>query len=99
MELLFVAVRALRLLLALFAIGAPVMAEHALVLNVSGALAPTVGVSPAGLGLQEGIAAALAPTVGLLAAQGFLATAANRVIGLAGNALVAAILLRRADRL
>ncbi len=92
-ESLFVLLGALRIHLVLLGLGAAVTPAMALVLNVSGALASTVGVFPGGLGLREGIAAALAPLVGLQPAHGFLSGALNRILGLAGSALLVAGLL------
>jgi hypothetical protein len=96
-EILFVLVGAIRLFVVLVAIRAPVEPSQALVLNVSGALAATVGIFPAGLGLREGIAAALAPLVGLKPAYGFFSGALNRVLGMAGNSLISVFLLGRRD--
>jgi hypothetical protein len=94
-EVLFVLMGALRLYIVLVAIRAPVEPSQALVLNVSGALAATVGIFPAGLGLREGIAAALAPLVGLKPAHGFFSGAMNRILGMAGNGLLSFFLMGR----
>ncbi|CAN5550710.1 hypothetical protein BH18ACT1_BH18ACT1_09850 [soil metagenome] len=92
-ELGAVAVGALRLWLVLHGLGYDVSVTNAVALSVAGVLASALGFFPGGLGLRELLAAGIAPLVGLPADVGVLATAVDRVAGLAVLALLSLALL------
>lgn len=91
-----VLVDALRLYLCLLALNVPVEFGQASVLTVSGFVGSSISIVPAGLGIREGVSALLGPLVGLTAAAAFLASAANRMIGLTVSAPIAALLAWKA---
>jgi uncharacterized membrane protein YbhN (UPF0104 family) len=87
-----VLVDALRLYLCLLALNVAAEFGQASVLTVSGFVGSSFSIVPAGLGIREGVSALLGPLVGLTAAAAFLASAANRIIGLMVSAPIAALL-------
>lgn len=88
-EVATVAGHALRLGLVLVALRQAASVAQVLVLGTSGPLAAAAGIFPSGLGLAEALAAALAELVALAPAAGFVATAVNRVLGVAVTAPLA----------
>ncbi len=89
LKIFLVAADAVRIYLALSALGFDATPVQALVLVVAGALGSVVSIVPAGLGVREALAALLAPLAGLAASAGFLAAALSRIIDLAVVAPVA----------
>ncbi|MEO0441219.1 MAG: lysylphosphatidylglycerol synthase domain-containing protein [Pseudomonadota bacterium] len=89
---------ALRLYLCLLALGVMAGFDQASVLTVSGFVGASFSIVPAGLGIREGVSALLGPLVGLTAAAAFMASAANRLVGFAVSAPLAAILAWKTDR-
>ena len=87
-----VLVDAFRLYLCLLALDVSANFGQASVLTVSGFVGSSFSLVPAGLGIREGVSALLGPLVGLSAAAAFLASAANRVVGLLVSAPIAAFL-------
>lgn len=83
---------ALRLYLCLLALGVVAGFDQASVLTVSGFVGASFSIVPAGLGIREGVSALLGPLVGLTVASAFMASAANRTIGFAVSAPLAAFL-------
>jgi hypothetical protein len=81
-----------RLLLVLAALDIDLDLVQALVIGVSAPLSAAAGVFPSGIGLAEALSGLLAPLVALPAASGVLATALNRVVGLAVTAPIAGVL-------
>ncbi len=90
-EALVIAIAAWRILLVLEAIGESATATQALGLVASGAVAVSVGLVPAGLGVRELLAGLLAPLVGLPAAAGFLTAGLNQILSLLGQGALAAV--------
>lgn len=88
-------VHAVRLWLALIALGVTASFTQPAVLGASAPLAAAAGVFPSGLGLAEVIAALLAPVVALAASAGFAATAVSRIVGLVATAPLAVVLAVR----
>ncbi|WP_159437136.1 lysylphosphatidylglycerol synthase domain-containing protein [Parasphingorhabdus marina] len=88
---------ALRLYLCLLALGVMAGFGQASVLTVSGFVGASFSIVPAGLGIREGVSALLGPLVGLTAAAAFMASAANRLVGFAVSAPLAAILAWKTD--
>jgi uncharacterized membrane protein YbhN (UPF0104 family) len=91
-ELLSVGAAALRMSLCLLAFDADVNVSRAVGLVVADVGAAAIGFLPGGLGVRELLSAAIAPTVGLAASVGVLATAADRLCGLLGLAIIVAAL-------
>ncbi|NRD90096.1 hypothetical protein C8024_12460 [Sphingopyxis sp. BSNA05] len=91
-----VLVDAFRLYLCLLALNVPAEFGQASVLTVSGFVGSSFSIVPAGLGIREGVSALLGPLVGLTAAAAFLASAANRIIGLIVSAPIAGLLAWKA---
>lgn len=91
-----VLVDAFRLYLCLLAINVAAEFGQASVLTVSGFVGSSFSIVPAGLGIREGVSALLGPLVGLTAAAAFLASAANRIIGLMVSAPLALLLAWKA---
>ncbi|HEV7346231.1 MAG TPA: hypothetical protein VGN60_11435 [Devosia sp.] len=91
---------ALRLYFCFQAIGQPVSLQDSANFMLAGVLGNSVVVVPSGLGIAEGIGAAMAGLVSVLPAAAFLALGINRLLGLAGSALVvgAHLLLARGKR-
>ncbi|MEL6167667.1 MAG: hypothetical protein AAFR35_03190 [Pseudomonadota bacterium] len=82
------------------ALAHPASLVEAALLVVSATLGTAVSIVPAGLGINEAIAAGLARLVAIDAAAAFLAVALNRVVGLAaGAALVAMLGMTGSDKL
>ena len=91
-----VLVDAFRLYLCLLAINIAAEFGQASVLTVSGFVGSSFSIIPAGLGIREGVSALLGPLVGLTAAAAFLASAANRIVGLMVSAPLAILLAWKA---
>ena len=91
-----VLVDAFRLYLCLLAINIAAEFGQASVLTVSGFVGSSFSIIPAGLGIREGVSALLGPLVGLTAAAAFLASAANRIVGLMVSAPIAVLLAWKA---
>jgi hypothetical protein len=81
-----------RLLAVLLALRIDLELVQALVIGLSAPLSAAAGVFPSGIGLAEALSGLLAPLVALPATSGVLATAVNRIVGLAVTAPVAAVL-------
>ncbi len=79
-------------------LGADITEAQTLALSLAGAVAAATGILPAGLGIREALSAALASVVGLAASVGFIAAAADRIMGLLVVGLVAgALTVRKRD--
>lgn len=89
-EVLAVAVAAMRYLLVLHGLGLEADIEQAVALTVAGVLASALGFVPGGLGLREALAGLIAGLVGLPVATGVLAAAVDRLVGLPVLAVLAA---------
>lgn len=94
-ECLSVLTAAFRIYLVLLGLGTDANVSQGLVLAVAGSLSATAGIFPGGLGIRELLAGALSPIVSLEPAFGFLATALNRIIGIAMHAPIGLVLLQR----
>lgn len=92
-ELGSVLASALRLSLALAALGMGFSVRDGGVLAISGVISNSVGLIPAGLGLKEAITAGLATLLALPAGIGFVVSVLDRAVGLVGHGLLAAPLL------
>ncbi|MEQ8840664.1 MAG: hypothetical protein RIB98_06760 [Acidimicrobiales bacterium] len=93
----WLAISALRLGLAVSALGVSIDPTQAVALSVAGALTVAIGFFPGGLGVREALIAALAPLIGLQFDTGVLLGSLDRVIWLAFLA-VAAGALAQANR-
>ncbi|MDG2027310.1 MAG: hypothetical protein P8J50_09385 [Acidimicrobiales bacterium] len=95
----WLAVSALRLSLAVTALGVSIEPLQAVALSVAGAITVAIGFVPGGLGVREGLIAALAPIIGLDVETGVLLGSLDRVVWLAFLALAALVSVRahRAD--
>jgi hypothetical protein len=91
-EVGWLGVSALRLGLAVSALGLAVEPTQALALSVAGALTVAIGFFPGGLGIREALIAGLAPMIGLPFDTGILIGSLDRVVWLAFLALAAAAL-------
>ena len=80
------AVTVLRLGVAFATLGTVIGWDEAALYAVAPTLGATVGIVPAGLGVNEAIAAALAALIAASPATAFLAVAMNRALGLAAGA-------------
>jgi hypothetical protein len=87
-----------RMVLAVRAFGAGLSLANSAVFAISSVVGTTVSVIPAGLGIREGVSALLSPIIGLDPAVGFLAATMMRIVGMAGLAALASILLIRSGR-
>ena len=83
-----IALTVLRLTAAFAALHLSAGLAEAALLTVSGTLGSAVAIVPAGFGINEAIAGAIAAIAAVSPAAAFLAVALNRVLGLAGNALI-----------
>ena len=92
-ELTSVMASALRLSLALAALGMGFRVRDGGVLAISGVISNSVGIIPAGLGLKEAITAGLAALLALPAGVGFVVSVLDRAIGLVGHGILAVPLL------
>jgi hypothetical protein len=88
-----VLLEAVRMALALNALGTAIGLDRASIFVIASFLGSLVSIAPAGLGVREAVVAALAPLVGVDPAAGFLAATLNRAAGLVGLAAAAALLL------
>lgn len=85
----WLAVSALRLGLAVSALGVSIEPLQAVALSVAGAITVAIGFFPGGLGVREALIAALAPIIGLPLDTGVLLGSLDRVVWLAFLALAA----------
>lgn len=90
-EVVTTLLHAVKLYLALLALGIAAGLDQALVLGVAGPISAAAGVFPSGIGLAELLAALTAALVALAPAAGFGATALVRVIGLLVTAPLALV--------
>lgn len=90
----WLAVSAVRLGLAVSALGVSIEPTQAVALSVAGALTVAIGFFPGGLGVREALIAALAPLIGLPFDTGVLLGSLDRVVWLAFLALAALMLTR-----
>jgi hypothetical protein len=99
-DLLLVAVSALRLFWVLMALGFLVAVPQAAALTVAEVLASATGVFPGGLGIREVVAGVISPVVGLPIALGVIAAAGDRLLdyALLAPACVVMLLMARRDR-
>ena len=88
-------VSALRLGLAVAALGISVTPTQALALSVAGAITVAVGLFPGGLGLREALITALGPLIGLDIGTGVLLGTIDRLVWLSFLALAGAVLAAR----
>ncbi|MFT7610196.1 MAG: hypothetical protein ACI9MX_003280 [Candidatus Aldehydirespiratoraceae bacterium] len=93
----WLAVSAVRLGLAVTALGVSIDPTQAVALSVAGALTVAIGFFPGGLGVREALIAALAPLIGLPFDTGVLLGSLDRVVWLAFLALAAGVLALRRD--
>jgi len=94
----WLAVSALRLGLAVSALGVSIEPTQAVALSVAGALTVAIGFFPGGLGVREALIAGLAPIIGLPFDTGVLLGSLDRVVWLAFLALAAVVLSSRRSR-
>lgn len=87
LRLLSLAVTAARLVLAFGALGQAISYVEGALYAVAPTMGAAVGIFPAGLGLNEAIAAGLATLIASSPATAFLAVALNRLLGLAVGAV------------
>ena len=91
-------ISALRLGLAITALGVDISPTQAVALSVAGALTVAIGFFPSGLGLREALIAGLSPLIGLEFDIGVLIGSVDRLVWLTFLALAsAALLLRGSD--
>jgi hypothetical protein len=90
----WLAVSAVRLGLAVTALGVSVEPTQALALSVAGALTVAIGFFPGGLGVREALIAGLSPLIGLPFDTGILIGSLDRVVWLLFLAIAATVLLR-----
>lgn len=91
-ELATVAVSSVRIYVAFRMIGLNASATQSVALTGATILAAAIGIFPGGLGLRELLAGAIGAVVSLPASEAVAATAADRVAGLIGISIVAAVL-------
>lgn len=91
----WLAVSALRLGLAVSALGVSIDPTQAVALSVAGALTVAIGFFPGGLGVREALIASLSPLIGLPFDTGVLIGSLDRVIWLAFLAGAGALLATR----
>ena len=91
----WLAVSALRLGLAVTALGVHIDPAQALALSVAGALTVAIGFLPGGLGLREALIAGLSPLIGLSFDTGVLLGSLDRVVWLFFLTIAGAILATR----
>ena len=91
-EVGWLGVSALRLSLAVAALGIAISPTQAVALSVAGALTVAIGFFPGGLGLREALLAALSPLIGLQFNIGVLLGSIDRLIWLSFLAVASAVL-------
>ena len=97
-EAAWLVISALRLGLAVTALGVDISPTQAVALSVAGALTVAIGFFPSGLGLREALIAGLSPLIGLEFDIGVLIGSVDRLIWLTFLALAsAALVLRGSD--
>ncbi len=94
-ETCWLGVSALRLGLAVSALGVSVDPAQAVALSVAGAITVAIGFFPGGLGIREALIAALSPLIGLPFNTGVLIGSLDRVVWLVFLALAAVVLALR----
>ena len=94
----WLATSALRLGLAVAALGVSIDPLQAVALSVAGAITVAIGFFPGGLGVREALIAALAPIIGLELDTGVLLGTLDRIVWLAFLALAAAASIAAANR-
>lgn len=94
LETMVIVLATWRIHIVLSAIGTEASWTQSFGLVASGALAVSVGLVPAGLGVRELLASILAPLVGLSAAAGFLTAGLNQVLSLLGQGALALTTIR-----
>jgi hypothetical protein len=94
-----VLVKAARLYVIFRALHYAVGIDQVLVLTSAAVVSTATGFFPAGMGATEVLSAAVSPLVGLPPALSLLAAAVDRIIGLAGLAVLSGLVLLRAPRL
>lgn len=92
-EVLFVALAALRLYLILRGLRVDVGAADALGLTVAAAVATAAGIAPAGLGLREALTGGISPLVGIPAAAGIGAAVVDRIARMVLLAILASVFM------
>jgi hypothetical protein len=97
-EVGWLAVSALRLGLAVVALGETVDLPQALALSVAGALTVAIGFFPSGLGVREALLAGLSPLIGLELDIGVLIGTVDRIVWLVFLAVVAGAFSLRRNR-
>lgn len=98
LRILGVGLVAMRLMLAFLAIGVGVTWLNSAIFAFATILGSAASIVPAGLGISEGLSSLVAHPAGVLPAAAFLATALNRLLGLAVNIAVAAVYLLQERR-
>lgn len=94
-ESAWLVISALRLGLAVTALGVDISPTQALALSVAGALTVAIGFFPSGLGLREALIAGLSPLIGLEFDIGVLIGSVDRLVWLTFLALASAALVLR----
>ncbi|MDW3217930.1 MAG: hypothetical protein R8F63_04890 [Acidimicrobiales bacterium] len=94
----WLAVSALRLGLAVSALGVSIDPLQAVALSVAGAITVAIGFFPGGLGVREALLAALAPIIGLELDTGVLLGSLDRVVWLTFLAVAATLSVAAASR-
>ena len=88
-----VVLSSVRIFVAFQVIGQTIRPVQAVALTASVIIAAAIGIFPAGLGLRELLSGVIGTAVGLTASEAIAATAADRIVSLAGSAILAAVLL------
>jgi len=94
-ESAWLGVSALRLGLAVTALGVDIDPAQAIALSVAGAITVAIGFLPGGLGLREALIAALSPIIGLPLTTGVLLGSLDRVVWLLFLAVAGVVLTAR----
>ena len=88
-----VVLSSVRIFVAFQVIGQTIRPVQAVALTASVIIAAAIGIFPAGLGLRELLSGVIGTAVGLTASEAIAATAVDRIVSLAGSAILAAVLL------
>ncbi|MCQ3814222.1 MAG: flippase-like domain-containing protein [Acidimicrobiia bacterium] len=92
-EACWLLISALRLGLAVTALGIPIRPTQAVALSVAGALTVAIGFFPGGLGLREALLAGLSPLVGLEFDTGVLLSSVDRLVWLSFLAIACGVVV------
>ena len=92
-EACWLLISALRLGLAVTALGVPIRPTQAVALSVAGALTVAIGFFPGGLGLREALLAGLSPLIGLEFDTGVLLSSVDRLVWLSFLAVASGVLV------